>query len=238
VTACNLLVEFTRGKTFSDWFRLRATRRFVGLNRFVTPSPLRRICVMRAFRVLAGLCVVVGAVACGGGGDPATSRASVPASSSAAGSPASSSAVVPHEKLAALFPAIPGFKRESDPRGETDTAQNVSRVQADYTQEGGGMGGLSVEMMDMSENSAMLAPLKESLRIQGTKKTGLGTQRVTTVAGFPATEEWTPEAGNGVVSVLVADRFVVTMTGSSVGNVSVIYKALDSIDLKKIAALR
>jgi hypothetical protein len=76
--------------------------------------------------------MAVSVVACGGAADDS-------ATSTAAGSPAVSSAsspvsgdVVPHEKLAALFPTIPGFKRETDPKGETDTTEHVSRVQADY----------------------------------------------------------------------------------------------------------
>lgn len=146
--------------------------------------------------------------------------------------------VVPHEKLAALFPTIPGFTRESDPTGTTDTEVHVSRAQADYTQESGGSGALSVEIMDVSTNSMMLAPFKEIQRHPGTHNTETGTQKATTVAGFPAYEEWTPQAGNGVVGILVADRFLVTVTGSSVGRVDVIYKALESIDLKKIAALK
>jgi hypothetical protein len=198
---------------------------------------------MKALRVLASLGIAALVAGCGAGtADPSSSNAAGAATtSSAASSPpsgASSSEVVPYEKLAALFPTIPGFKRESDPKGDTDAAEHVSRAQADYTQEGGGMGGLSVEMMDVSTNSVMLTPFKQIQGQSGTHKIGNGTQRSTTVAGFPAYEEWTPEAGNGVVGILIADRFLVTVTGSTVGKVDVIYKAIEAIDLKKIAALK
>ena len=135
------------------------------------------------------------------------------------------------------MPSMAGWTRDTPPKGETDTEQGVSRVQADYSQPGG-MGGISVEIMDVSTNATMLEPFRQALRIQGVEKTSTGTKKATTVAGFPATEEWTPEPTNGVVAVLVADRFAVTVTGSTVGTVAVIYKVLDSIDLKKMAALK
>lgn len=196
---------------------------------------------MKPLRLLSGLCLAVSVAACGGGTahDDSSGTAGAPAGSSAAATSSSSvtpGAAVPHEKLEALFPAIPGFKRETEPHGETDGG--VSRAQADYAQEGGGMAGLSVEMMDVSTNSMMLAAFKEIRRRPDTTKTDIGTQKTTTVAGFPAYEEWTPEGTNGVLSVLLADRFLVTITGSSVGKVDVIYKAMDTVDLKKIAALK
>lgn len=180
---------------------------------------------MKPLHAAAGLCLAFCVAACGG------SRPDASASDSTA-----SSAAVPHETLATLFPVIPGFKRETEPKGETDGG--ISRVQGDYQQDGGGMGGLSVEMMDVSTNLTMLAAFKEIQRHPGTTKTDVGTQKTTTIGGFPAYEEWTPEASNGSLGVLVADRFLVTVTGSSVGTVDVIYKAMDAIDLKKIAALK
>jgi len=186
--------------------------------------------------MLAAACLLLGPAACGGSSNSAPSASAAPtgASSSSSSTPSS---VVAWERLAELLPAPAGWTRESDPRGTTDTGENVSRVQLDYTKTGA-MDGMSVEIMDVSRNSSMLAPLKESLRVQGTKKTDLGTEKTTTVQGYPAAEEWTPESGHGVVSVLVADRFTVTLTGSSVANVDVIYKFLESIDLKKLAALK
>jgi hypothetical protein len=204
----------------------------------MTDRDLSRISVMKPLCLVAGLCAAISIAACGGSAPDASPAGSTGAASagSSPGSGSGSSAAVPHEKLAALFPVISGFKREAEPKGDTDGG--ISRVQADYQQEGGGIGGLSVEMMDVSTNSMMLTAFNEIQRNPRTTKTDIGTQKTTTIAGFPAYEEWTPEAGNGSVGVLVADRFLVTVTGSSVGKVDVIYKAMDAIDLKKIAALK
>ena len=150
--------------------------------------------------------------------------------------PASKAKVVPHEKLLELLPALPGWTR-GVPQGTTDTDEAVSRVQVDYNQ-GQGIGGLSIEIMDTTMNADILGPLTELLKANRTETVAAGTRKVTTVAGYPATEEWTPEAGNGVISVLVADRFVIGVTGNSVGDVSVLRKVCDAIDVKKLAALK
>lgn len=195
---------------------------------------------MKPLCLVAGFCVaIVWTAACGGGSGAAADNASAGSSTAApASSSGSSSTVVAHQKLAELLPTIPGFKREYEPRGDTDTDQNVSRVQVDYIADAGGAG-LSVEMTDVSTNSMMLAPMKVLLKAQGTQHSAGGTtEKATSVAGYPAVEEWTAEAGNGSVTVLVGDRFVVKVEGSTVGKVDVIYKALEAIDLKKVAALK
>ena len=194
---------------------------------------------MKTLRVLAGLCLVSLCAACGGGSDTATAGSGGAAGSAPASSASSASyKAVPHEKLAELLPTMPGWKRETEPNGDTDTTTNVSRVQVNYVQDGTGSG-LSVEMMDVASNNGMIAPLRELLKITGTKTNPGGTtQKVITVAGHVATEEWTPEAKNGNVSVLVGDRFIVSVVGSTVADVTVIHKAVEAIDLRKVAALK
>jgi hypothetical protein len=201
----------------------------------MTSVPLTRISGMKTSPLSASLVLVLIAAACGGS-NAATDSAGTAATSSVTASSASSKAV-PHGKLAEFLPAMSGWTRDADPQGDTDTASNVSRIQVGYTKEGG-MGGIGIELMDVTSNQQMIAPLKELLKITGTKNTAAGTQKVVTIKGFTAIEEWLQEAGNGSVSVLVGDRFVVAVTGSSVGNVDVIHQVVQSIDLNKIAALK
>jgi hypothetical protein len=195
---------------------------------------------MKPASLLVGLCLAIAAAACGGASsDAGANTASTAATAGSAASSPSAAMVVSHETLAALLPTIPGFMRESDVKGTTDREEKVSRVQLDYIQEGGGTAGLSVEMMDVAMNNVMLAPIKELLKIQGARDGAAGTtEKVVTISGYPAVEEWTAQANNGSVTVLLADRFVVKVTGSTVASVDVIHKAIEAIDLKKIASLK
>lgn len=206
----------------------------------MTDGRCPRISVMKPLHLLCSLGLAVGVAACGGSApDASSSGAGAPgATGSAASGPASSSAVVPHEKLAALLPNIPGFTTDAAPRGETHPEDMISRVTASYVAEDRSGASLGIEMMDVSTNAMMLTAFKAIQQNPGTHKTITGTQKTLTIGGYPAYEEWTPEAGNGTVSVLVAERFLIAVTGESVGKVEVIHKAIDAIDLKKIAALK
>ena len=128
-------------------------------------------------------------------------------------------------------------EREVAPNAETDTASNVSRVQQSYEQ-AGGMGGISIEIMDAASNQQMIVPLRELLKVSGTSTSASGTQKVIKIGGHAASEEWASDVKNGSVGVLVADRFLVNVTGSTVDSVEVIHKFVQAIDLNKLAALK
>ena len=136
--------------------------------------------------------------------------------------------VVPHAALQALLPAMPGWQR-GQPQGETDTAESVSRVTVDYDK---GPSTISVEFMDSSMNEAVLALTKEAIKGQNRE------MKPTTIAGFPGAEEWVNESHHGVVSILVAGRFIVGVTGDGVPDLATIRKAAETIDLQKMAALK
>lgn len=140
---------------------------------------------------------------------------------------------VPHPQLEALLPVLPGFGRNR-PVGETDTLEAVSRTTVDYE---AGAAGISIELMDSCRRPEMLMQLRETLA-KGAPATRGTIQRSIPIRGFPAYEEWTAESQHGEVHVLVADRFMVKVTGSLVASLAVIESAATAIDLQKLAALK
>jgi hypothetical protein len=183
--------------------------------------------MIAAPRVITRLVVIVASVAvaatCGGSGKTGDGAPGSGAAPSAA-APASSSSVkpVPHEQLQALLPTLPGWTR-GEMRGETVAEDAISRAQADYEK---GMSGLSFQIMDTAMNKDLLAQAEAKVR------------GGTSIGGFPAFEEWTAEAKNGEIQILVGGRFTVAVTGSSVDDLTVIRKAVEVMDLKKLAALK
>jgi hypothetical protein len=179
---------------------------------------------MRAWLLLAVL-----TAGCGGAGSSGAPAGDRPETSSVSTTKAT---VVPHESLQALLPDLAGWTR-GEPRGETDRSESVSRVTVNYDK---GESTISIEFMDSSRNEQMLAPLRGILASPAPSPgTTVGTS---TIGGFPAAEEWTAEAKNGSIHVLVADRFMVAVTGSTVPDLATIRAALDAIDLQKLAALK
>ncbi len=140
---------------------------------------------------------------------------------------------VSHTQLEALLPVLPGFGRNR-PVGETDTEEAVSRTTVDYE---AGPAVVSIELMDSCRNVDMLSQLREFLTT-GPPATRGTTTRSIPIRGFPAYEEWTAESHHGEVHVLVADRFMVKVTGALVGSLAVIEGAAEAIDLQRLAALK
>ena len=141
---------------------------------------------------------------------------------------------VPHPQLEALLPTLPGFARQM-PHGETDNQEAVSRTTVDY-EEPRGAGTISLELMDSCRNPFMLSQLREYLKT-GPPPTRGTVFRSVPVRGFPAYEEWTAESQHTEIHILVADRFMVKVTGGLV-DVQAVRNAAQSIDLPKLATLR
>lgn len=143
--------------------------------------------------------------------------------------------VVSHVKIQALLPQMPGWSR-GEVHGETvNDDPPIARVHVSYEK---AESQLAFEIMDTVMNKDLLSEMREKTKPGYSEKSSLGFTRATTVKGFPAVEEWTPEAKNGYVSVLVAERFTVAVTGSFVANLDTIRRAVEAIDLQKIAELK
>lgn len=193
---------------------------------------------------LALCCVLAAAlVACSGSKEADTAKATADAGAAieqavkdAAAGKMSNVKVVPFESLLPFLPDMPGWTK-GEPKGETDNAMgiNVSRVQVDYDK---GESTMSFEIMDSSMNPAILTPFTMAAKAGLEERTAEGYTKSTMVAGYPAVEEWTPEAKNGSVGLLVGGRYLVKVTGSTVADVETIRKAVQAVDLRKLAALK
>lgn len=115
------------------------------------------------------------------------------------------------------------------------TEDNVSRVQVDYER---GIGGLSVEIIDSAQNANVQAPLTDLIKSKHTELRSDGYTRPTTIEGFPGIEEWTSEARNGEVHLLIGSRYMVKVRGDSVPDMDTIRWATSQIELRKLAALK
>jgi hypothetical protein len=139
--------------------------------------------------------------------------------------------VTPHRTLETFLPVMPGWTR-GDPVSETDTVESVSRTTVDYDRD---VSTISVEIMDSCRNPDVLGPLTTALK-QGVPVTRGTTTKSLAVQGFPACEEWTAEAGNGEVHVLVGGRFMVKVTGATT-DLRTLENTPNLMALQRLAAL-
>jgi len=137
-------------------------------------------------------------------------------------------------QLEALLPVIPGFT-QGKPTSETDPQEAVSRTTVDY-EAPNGSATISVELMDSCKNPNMLAQIREYLKT-GPPPLAITTSRSVPVRGFPAYEEWTAISKHAEIHILVADRFMVKVTGDF-AELAKVQAAASAIDLPKLATLR
>jgi len=138
--------------------------------------------------------------------------------------------LVSGQTLETFYPAMPGWVRGA-PTSETDTQELVSRTTVDFERD---TNGISVEIMDSCRNPDVLALIVEALKVFPPATRGT-VQRHLTVNGFPAYEEWTAEAGNGELHVLVAGRFMVKVTAATT-DLPTLENAARLIPMQKLAA--
>ena len=140
--------------------------------------------------------------------------------------------VVPGQTLETFYPVMPGWQR-GQPKSETDTQESVSRTTVDFDR---GVSTISVEIMDSCRNPDVLLLLMESLKQLPPATRGTVVRHVT-INGFPGYEEWTAEAGNGEVHVLVAGRFMVKVTASTT-DLPTMQDAARVMPMQKLAAIK
>ena len=146
-----------------------------------------------------------------------------------------SATAVPFEALVALLPEISGWSR-TEPRGETVSRPvTYSRAEARYSM---GEGRLRLEITDTAFSPVLIAPVKMFLAPGYAERSADGFKRAATIGGHPATEDWNARSKHGEVTVLVGERFLVKASGDDVPSVDVVRKAVEAVDLGKLAALK
>jgi X-X-X-Leu-X-X-Gly heptad repeat protein len=142
---------------------------------------------------------------------------------------------VAYEELEALLPELDGWQR-SNPKGEMMTVPfAASRASATYEQ---GDTRIELEITDSAMSQFALAPLATFLAVGFDERSDDGYRKSTKIAGSPAFEDWDQHARHAEVTVVVASRFIVKGTGSSVNSVAPVRHAVEQVDLAKLAGVK
>ena len=122
-----------------------------------------------------------------------------------------------------------------EPKGQTTTAGEWQYSQAEtrYRSEDGNKSA-KVGLFDYAHIPMLYAPFQMVLNMKMSTESTEGYERSTQIGGFPAHEKWRKNGEENEVTILVADRFVVTTTTRGLGEDSA-KKVSESIDLKGLA---
>lgn len=141
---------------------------------------------------------------------------------------------VPHEALAATLPReIQGWKTEALPGAFIENGGNqLSRASANYSLASEGQPGFfNIEVVDGTHVPAVQA----SLAILVHAVDDVHRMNVE-VSGYQAIQQWIPESNSVTSTVVVGNRFVVTLKGTNVPP-EVVSKALNSVDARQLESL-
>jgi hypothetical protein len=143
---------------------------------------------------------------------------------------------VDFEELKALLPDIAGWTK-SDVHGEQQTVMGMSQsnAKARYTK---GESTIQIEITDSTMNQILLAPMAMFITSGYEEKSDDGYKKAVQVGGFPGFEEWEKGAKHGQTTAVVANRFIVAADAHSVEGPDVARKAVESVNLAKLAGLK
>ena len=142
---------------------------------------------------------------------------------------------VDFELLKSLLPEMSGWTR-TRPRGEQMTMPfAISNAKAHYTM---GESTMDIEITDSALNQMIFAPFAMFMASGYEERSDDGYKKAGTIAGSPGFESWEKGANRGEVTVIVANRFVVQAKGRRVASVDLVKKAVETIDLAKLATLK
>jgi len=138
--------------------------------------------------------------------------------------------------LESLLPeTLAGMKRTSA-KSTKNQVMGVDMSHAEGQYEGQEEISISLQITDAGNLSG---PMKMGMTAwtmaQYNRQTDSGYEKTATYGGFKGMEEYDNQSKSGTIRVFVADRFIVELDGNNV-TMDTLKKALDQIDLKKVAA--
>lgn len=144
--------------------------------------------------------------------------------------------VVDFKSLTALLPPdLPGMKR-TGARGETQAAIGVKTASATGTYQGDHGEAMNIKITDMSAVSGLIG-LAGALAQESTSQSDTGFERNETLGGRYVHEKYDSLGRRGELTVLLAKRYQVEVTGNGV-NMSTLEQALGRIDLGRLESMK
>ena len=144
--------------------------------------------------------------------------------------------VVDFKTLTAMLPAsLSGMKR-TDAKGQSQGAVGVKTSSADADYQGDNGAGVHIEISDMSGLSGLMG-LAGTLIQNTTSESDSGYERDKVISGRSVHEKYDMKSRKGDLSILLAKRFQVEITGDGV-DMGALEQALGQVDLARLESMK
>jgi hypothetical protein len=143
---------------------------------------------------------------------------------------------VDFERLIALLPDAPSGWTRGKPKGnQGGEGRAISTAEAIYEL---GESSIHVELIDTSFNPVYLAPLDFTLVPGYSERSASGYTKAAPVAGSPGFERWDGDAKSAEVTMVVANRIVVSAKGRNVDDTNTTRALVTAVDQKKLKEIK
>jgi hypothetical protein len=168
-------------------------------------------------------------VACG----RAQEQNTAPAPPAASGAPAAvpSVTLVAHDRLATLVPDLKGWTREPVQAATVSLPAPAAHARTAYTR---GKARIDLEITDTGGHPDYVGSLATVAGTSFTQNASNGYMKGTTIGGHPAVESWNHVDKLGDVSVLIARRYIIHATGTSLDGVETLRSLVENVDPAKL----
>ena len=175
------------------------------------------------------------AAATAGVGEAAKAMQSMADALSGAGGDGKPVEPVSFQTLQAQLPRVSGWEMK-EPEGERMTMPvPFSQIETRYTKDDAR---IDVKIVDTGFAQLLVAPWSMMLASGYSRETSRGYEKSTTIGGNPAIEKWNKDRKNGEIDVLLGKRFMVTIEGREIGDISELHAFASNFDFGAIAALK
>lgn len=146
--------------------------------------------------------------------------------------------VVDFRELKALLPADLQDMKRSRANGEKSAAMGMTVSYAEASYEATDGGTIEIKISDMGGMGGFMAAAQASWTMTDIDcETDTGFERTTMMGNFKAHEEYDNTERSGDVQVMVANRYLVEISGNNV-SIDQLRAAAKKMDLQKLAALK
>jgi hypothetical protein len=135
--------------------------------------------------------------------------------------------LTPHDKLAALVPDLTGWTREPVQSATVNLPAPAAHARTAYSR---GKARVDLEVTDTGGHPDYVGSLAKVAGTTFAQKAANGYMKGTTIGGHPAVESWNHVDRLGDVSVLIARRFIVHATGTSLDSIETLRKLVAKIN--------
>ena len=143
---------------------------------------------------------------------------------------------VDYELLKTMIPEVTGWTR-GDVKGEQQSAMGVTVAQAraSFRKDDSR---IELVVTDTTFSQLLLGPVSMMLAAGFEERNDDGYKRAVQIRSFPGYEDWNRKSKRGEVGAIVGNRFMVQATGHDVDSIEVVRRAVETVDLGKLAQMK